>query len=131
MNSHPIFREGVESRDLDKMMSAFAEDAILFNPFYRKPFEGQDLIRLVLGNVMEVFEDFSYVNELAGNDSLALIFRAQVGGFEIQGLDLLSFNEQGEIVEFTVMVRPEKAATEMHKQMIERMTKALASSSES
>jgi SnoaL-like domain len=120
------FREGVEANDLDVMMSAFADDAVLYNPFYNQAFEGSDLVRMVLGNVMEVFEDFSYVSELADDrGTVGLIFRAKVGKYDIQGLDLVQFNADDEIVQFTVMVRPEKAASELHKQMVERMTRAL------
>jgi SnoaL-like domain len=120
------FRDGVEANDLDVMMSAFADDAVLYNPFYNQAFEGPDLVRMVLGNVMEVFEDFSYVSELADDrGTVGLIFRAKVGKYDIQGLDLVQFNADDEIVEFTVMVRPEKAASELHKLMVERMTRAL------
>lgn len=128
MKAHETFCEAVDALDLDKMMSVFADDAILYNPFYFEPFTDHKMIRLILGNVMEVFEEFEYVHVTENADgTAALIFKAKVAGLEVQGLDLLVTNDAGEVVEFTVMVRPKKAAEELHRQMTERMTKALSS----
>jgi hypothetical protein len=35
-----------------------------------------------------------------------LIFKARVGDRELEGLDVLRFDAEGKIAEFTVMVRP-------------------------
>ena len=87
MTAHKTFQEGVEARDLDKMMSVFAEDAIFYNPFYFEPFKGLDVIRLLLGNVIEVFDDFEYVHVADNADgTAALIFHAKVDGLELQGI---------------------------------------------
>jgi hypothetical protein len=60
----------------------------------------------VLAEVMQVFGDFTYVDELAGEGTHALIFMATVAGRQVQGLDHLRFDDTGLISEFTVMVRP-------------------------
>jgi hypothetical protein len=54
-----------------------------------------------------VFEDFRYTDELDAEDgTMALVFQAAVGGRELQGVDLLRFDETGRVRELTVLVRP-------------------------
>ena len=67
-----------------------------------------DIDVLLLGEVAQAFEDFRYTDELAMDGGHALIFRALVAGTdrEIEGIDLLRFDEDGLIADFTVMLRP-------------------------
>ncbi len=103
--SHP-FRAAVESRDLTAMSALLSPDVVFSSPVAFKPFRGRADVTEVLGNVMEVFEDFTYLDELAGEGSHALVFSASVGGRALQGLDHLRFDDDGLISELTVMVRP-------------------------
>ena len=101
------FREAVEAGDLDAAIALFAKDATLDSPVAFKPFEGLDAIRVVLGAVMEVFQDFHYTHEFDSADAHALVFRARVGDLQVEGLDLLRIESQeGRIANLTVMVRP-------------------------
>lgn len=110
MPERSLFRRGVESRDLDLVLSAFAEGATLHSPVTFRPFEGRAAIRQLFGILLDVFEDFRYTDEL---DSVfgpkALVFRARIGDREVEGLDLLRFDAAGSIHELTVMVRPRSA----------------------
>jgi hypothetical protein len=99
------------------MVAALADDVSFWSPITFKPFEGRDAVAVVLGGVLEVFDDFRYVNELSGDDSLALVFEATVDGKEINGVDLLRFDSDGQIKDFTVMVRPYTAATALRDAM--------------
>jgi hypothetical protein len=68
---------------------------------------GRETVGALLEIVAGTFEDFRYTDELTAEDGAqALIFRAAIGGREIEGIDLLRFNEAGEIADFTVMLRP-------------------------
>jgi hypothetical protein len=102
---HP-FRTAVESRDLAALSVLLAPDVVFRSPVAHRPFTGRDDVTEVLGHVMEVFEDFRYVDELEGVDSHALVFEAVVGGRQVEGLDHLRHDADGLIAEFTVMVRP-------------------------
>jgi hypothetical protein len=53
-----------------------------------------------------VFEDFRYVDVFDEGDRAVLLFEARVGDRELQGIDLLRFDDEGRIVDFTVMIRP-------------------------
>jgi hypothetical protein len=105
MEPHP-FRAAVESRDLTAMVAALAEDVVFHSPVTFRPFEGKEAVGVVLGAVLEVFQGFRYTDELEGDGVLALLFSAEVGGREVDGIDVLRFDADGLIQDFTVMVRP-------------------------
>ena len=71
----------------------------------------------LLSVVVEVFEDFRYVDELQGNDSTCLMFRARVGDRELEGIDYLRFGGDGLVAELTVMVRPLSGALALARAM--------------
>jgi hypothetical protein len=92
------------------MVEALAPDVVFHSPITFKPFEGKEAVSTLLGVVSRTFEDFRYTDELDGDGVKTLVFEARVGDRQVQGLDLLRFDEQGLIEDFTVMVRPLSAA---------------------
>jgi len=114
--THP-FRAAVESQNLEAVSATLAEDVVFFSPVAFQPFRGRAVVTEVLANVMQVFEDFRYVDELAGEDTHALVFEASVSGKTVQGLDHLRVNEDGLVSEFTVMVRPLSGVIALAEQM--------------
>jgi hypothetical protein len=127
VNDTDLFRRAVEARSLDEMMAPFAEDAVLHSPVTFKPFEGRAAIRRLLGILLEVFQDFRYTDELESPDGTrALIFRARVGDRELEGLDLIRFDDAGRIRDFTVMIRPRSALEALLAEVGPRLAAALA-----
>jgi hypothetical protein len=116
MTPHP-FRAAVEAQDLDAMVATLSPDVTFWSPITFKPFEGRDAVAVVLGGVLRVFEDFHYLEELEGDNALALVFQAKVEGKDVTGVDLLRFDAGGLIKDFTVMVRPYTAATALRDAM--------------
>lgn len=104
--SAQAFRAAVESRDLDGMMAQLSPDVVLHSPVSFKPFEGAEAVHNLLGIILETFSDFSYTDELAGEGSHILVFRAKVGDKDVRGIDLLRFGADGLVDDFTVMIRP-------------------------
>jgi len=103
--THPV-RAAIEARDIDALAALFADDIVFNSPVAFHAFTGRATVVEVLSNVLEVFTDFHYVDELAGEGTHGLVFRARVGGRDVEGLDHLRFDEAGLVGEFTVMVRP-------------------------
>jgi hypothetical protein len=60
----------------------------------------------ILSAVTRVFEDFRYVDHFERDGGAALIFKARVGDRELDGLDLIAYDEEGLVKELTVMIRP-------------------------
>ena len=125
-HDHGAFRRCVESRDLDGMMAQFADDAVVHSPITFQPFEGKAAIERLLGILLHhVFQDFHYTDELdAADGTKALVFRARVGERELEGLDLIRFDESGRIRDLTVMVRPRSALEALLAEMAPRLAAA-------
>ena len=110
MGNPNAFRKAVETLDIEEVMATFADDAVLHSPVVFKPFEGRAAIRQLLSILFETFKDFRYTDELEAVDGTqALIFCARVGDRDLQGLDLIRFDDSGLIRDLTVMVRPRSA----------------------
>jgi hypothetical protein len=111
------FRAAVEAGDLAGMVDSLADGVVFHSPITFRPFEGRDTVGQVLGAVLETFEDFRYTGELAGETGHALVFEARVGEREVQGIDLLRFDGDGKISDFTVLVRPLSGAVALAEAM--------------
>jgi len=107
---HDAFRAAVEGEDLGAMVDALSPEVVFHSPITFKPFEGKEAVATLLGVVFNTFEDFRYTDELDGGGVKALVFQARVGDKQVEGLDLLRFDDEGLIEDFTVMVRPLSAA---------------------
>jgi hypothetical protein len=106
MTAHARFRAAVESADHAAMVEALATDVVFNSPVKHRPFEGREAVAVLFGALLETFEDFRYTDELEGPGMAALVFGARVGDRELEGIDILRFDDDGLIAEFTVMVRP-------------------------
>ena len=104
------FRAAAETGDHAALVEALAPDVVFCSPIVFKPYQGRDAVAPILAAVAEVFEQFRYVDQLEGEGSAALIFKARAGDRELDGLDHLRFGEDGLVSELTVMVRPLSAA---------------------
>lgn len=100
------FRAAVEHGDLEAMRAALHPDVAFRSPAVFTPYEGRDTVMGLLAHVFEVFEDFEYTDELAGDHTHALIFRAVAGGKQVEGLDHLTLDADGLVTQLVVMVRP-------------------------
>jgi hypothetical protein len=112
-----IFRHAIERSDLPAVLETLAPDVTFISPIVFQPYHGRDAVGLVLAAVMQVFTDFRYVAEYASAGGHVLRFHTRVGGRDLDGVDILTFDASGLIAEFTVMVRPYSAATALREAM--------------
>ena len=68
-------------------------------------------------------EGFSYVRQIIGKNDFVLEFTKEIDGILINGVDIVSFNENDQITDFKVMVRPLKAVNMIHQKMGEMLIK--------
>ncbi len=54
------FRDAIERRDMDALVSLMTEDVVFRSPVVHTPYRGRDQVKLLLGTVAQVFEDFRY-----------------------------------------------------------------------
>ena len=108
----------VHQRNPEGLEDLLAEDCVFHSPVVHTPQEGRDLTRLYLTGAMHVFNDsFHYVKEVVTPEHAVLEFSCEVDGIQVNGVDIISFNAEGKISEFKVMVRPLKAINLLHQRM--------------
>ena len=122
---HP-FRRAAESKDLELLKETLRKDVVLHSPVLFRGFEGRDTVIAVLTQVAETLEGLTYVNELDDGDAVCLRFKATVAGTdrEIEGIDFLELDEEGNVAELTVFMRPFSALTAFNEQMKARLEAA-------
>lgn len=115
-------------RDLQSLPELLAPDAVFRSPMAHTPYPGAPVVSMILNTVITVFEDFKYHRELATADGLSVVleFSARVGDKQLKGIDLIRFNELGQIVEFEVMVRPLSGLQALGEEMGRRLAPYLA-----
>lgn len=111
------FREAVQRRDLEAIEALLADDIVFRSPIIFKPYSGKAITQAILRAVIEIFEDFRYVRELRDKEGQALIFEAKLGELNLTGADFLTYDAEGRIKEFMVMVRPLNAAQALAEAM--------------
>jgi ketosteroid isomerase-like protein len=100
------FRAAAESKDFSALDELFAEDVTFKSPVVFKPYEGREAVAMLLGAVVQVFEDFRYTDQVETGDVATLAFSARVGDRELDGIDHLRFDSEGRVREMLVYVRP-------------------------
>ena len=100
------FRAAVESGDAAQISAALSADVTFRSPAVHAPYVGRDTVQLVLAAVIQVFEDFRYVAHLTDGDDEVLRFNARVGGRDVDGVDIVRYDDSGQVAELSVMIRP-------------------------
>jgi hypothetical protein len=117
----------VASGDRDLLAPLLAEHIVFRSPFVQSPIPGRPATLLVLTTVVQIFENFRYHRTfLAGTHGAALEFSASIGKWQLKGIDLIKFDEAGEMTEFEVMIRPIKALQALGEEMGNRIGPQLA-----
>ena len=103
---HDVVRRG----DGVGLPELVAEDAVFRSPAVHTAQEGR---ATVVGYLTAAFTvlgpELTYEREWLGEDSAVLEFRTVVGGLDVSGVDIITWDDLGRIVDFTVMIRPAKA----------------------
>jgi hypothetical protein len=125
-------------------------DCMFVSPIVFTPQKGRDLTKLYLGaagqtlggdpsggvvdgDVAEAEKPagtFRYVKEVVAGDHAVLEFETSMDGTFVNGVDIITCDAEGLIVEFKVMIRPLQAIEKVHaamRAMLEQMTTAAES----
>ena len=113
----------IQTGDLSILNDLLADDVVFRSPIAYKPYEGKQVVFFILTNVIQVFQDFTYHREFYSEDgeNAVLEFSANVSGKSLKGIDMIRFNEHGQIIDFEVMIRPFNALAALGKAMGERV----------
>jgi hypothetical protein len=107
----------------ERFEAVFHPDVRFFSPVTFRSYDGRDLVvTILMEGPAKLFEEFEYVHTIESPDEpvAALIFRTRVGDRWMDGLDLLSFDDDGLITEMKVMLRPKSGVDAMAAAMAQR-----------
>ena len=126
MNALERWHEIIKERKPELLDEILAEDCVFLSPVVHTPQRGREITKLYLTGAMHVLNDgFRYVKEVVSPEHAVLEFVCEIDGIMVNGVDIMSFDQDGKINEFKVMVRPLKAINLLHAKMAE-MLEALA-----
>jgi hypothetical protein len=122
-NPAAIWHTVAMSRDPDAIGLVLHEDCIFESPVVHSPQLGKAITAkylaaagYTLGN-----EQFEYVGEWHRDNPAVLEFKTQIDGIAINGVDMITCDDDGLITHFKVMVRPLKAVNMLHAKMGEML----------
>lgn len=120
------FRQAAEAKDFSAIDELFAEDVAFRSPVVYKPYEGREAVAMLLGAVVQVFEDFRYTDQVETGDAAALAFSARVGERELDGIDFLNFDSEGRVNRMAVYIRPMSGVNALAEAMQRKLEEASA-----
>ena len=100
-------RTAIEEMDYQAVLNQLAPEVVLHSPVTFSPFDGKDAVAALFAILFRTFEDFRYIGEFESPDGrVVLHFQTRIGDRQIEGIDMVRFNDAGLVDDFTVMVRP-------------------------
>ncbi|WP_067435775.1 nuclear transport factor 2 family protein [Nocardioides jensenii] len=118
------WHELVETRDPSGLRDLIADDAVFRSPAVHAPQEGRDLVHLYLAGAVTILgPELQYVDEWTREREAILEFHTVVDGLEVSGIDRITWNDDGLITDFTVMIRPVKALQAVITRMGEELSR--------
>ena len=115
----------MKSHDTAALWDLLHPDAVFESPVVHTPQRGRDITFKYLASAEKVLggPGFAYVGEWRSETGAVLEFENEVEGIRINGVDIITFNADGKITHFKVMVRPLKAINLLHRLMGEQLMK--------
>jgi hypothetical protein len=106
-----VWHELVQTRNVDGLDSLLADDVVFLSPLVHSAKAGKAITTQYLSAAFKVFfnESFRYVREITGSRDAMLEFQVEIDGVSVNGVDIIKWNDNGQIIEFKVMLRPLKA----------------------
>ena len=103
------WHEIVRTRDREQLQSFLTDDVVFRSPAVHTPQAGRALTTMYLEAAMTVLgPHLQYHRQWFGPDSAVLEFTTVVDDVEIHGVDMMTWDDDDRLVDFTVMVRPQK-----------------------
>jgi hypothetical protein len=109
----------VSDNNPDGLDTLLAPDAVFQSPIVHTPQIGREKAALYLRTALALLNNgaFRYVGEWSAPGTAVLEFEGVIDGITINRVDMIWWNDAGQITRFKVMVRPLKAVNLMHQAM--------------
>ncbi len=112
---HDIIRSG----DASALDTLIADDAVFHSPVVHTPQVGKAIVVKYLTAAAKVLLNgsFHYVREMVDERQAMLEFEVTIDDIVISGVDHICWNDNNQIIEFKVWVRPLKGMQKLHQWM--------------
>lgn len=116
----------LNNRDMSILNELLADDIVFRSPVAFNPYSGKPTVFFILSNVIQIFENFTYHREFYTEDGLNVVleFSANIGDKKLKGIDMIRFNDAGQMIDFEVMIRPKSGIEALATLMGQRMAQA-------
>ena len=100
-----------------------ADDAVMLSPIVHTPQKGKMITMAYLLAAGQTIgnDTFQYTRIFDCGERAVLEFETEMEGIHVNGVDMIEWNEAGQIAEYKVMVRPLKAVQVVHAKMGEML----------
>jgi ketosteroid isomerase-like protein len=124
-NTIAAWHKLIEARDADGLGNILAENVVFHSPVVHTPQTGKPITTLYLTAALHVLNNntFKYLREVISGNHAVLEFQTVIDGITINGVDMITWGEDGRITDFKVMIRPLKAVNLVHKMMGDMLQK--------
>jgi hypothetical protein len=119
------------SGEFDLLDDLLTDDVVFESPIVHTPQLGRAITRAYLIAAVQVLKSpqSRFVNRWFGERSAVLELETEIDGVKINAVDIISWNLEGRINRFKVMVRPLKAINALHQAMGRQLATSGATSS--
>ena len=116
---HEIIRNG----DASALDTLIADDAVFHSPVVHTPQVGKAIVVKYLTAAANVLldESFKYLREIVDERQAMLEFQVTLDDIVINGVDHIRWNDNNQIIEFKVWVRPLKGMQKLHQAMAKQL----------
>jgi ketosteroid isomerase-like protein len=123
MDTLSVWHRLLQAKDAGGLDALLADEVVFHSPIVHTPQVGKAITTLYLSAAFMVFNNdtFRYVREVKTGNDAVLEFVTVIDGITVNGVDMIRWNEAGQIIEFKVMVRPLKAINLIHQKMGEML----------
>ncbi len=120
------------------------DDCVFYSPIVFSPQRGKEMTKMYLNAAGATFsgsepkkdatlegvvdskdekKGFHYTKEVLSGNHAVLEFETEMGGKYVNGIDMITCDDDGKIIEFKVMIRPLQAINLLHQQMAKMLEK--------
>ena len=119
---HP-FPQALAARDAVTAVALLSPDVVFRSPVVFKEYTGREAVAPILHAIAEVLDEFRYVGSLVSADQRdqAWRFSATIGTRTLEGCDFIHLDDDDQVDELVVMVRPLSGATALAEAMRARL----------
>ena len=122
---HEVIENGSEPAALAAIMR---DDAVFHSPVVHTPQRGKATVVAYLSAAGKTLgnDSFQYLREVIDGNTAVLEFQTEMEGIQVNGIDMITYDDDGMITDFKVMVRPLKAVNKVWEMMGRQLEKQKA-----